>query len=69
MTSQPSPLLPNAYTVIYIDQDTSESFTLTRTPAATFVSGSERLRDGQVAQGILSSIVVDQMLEQIEASS
>ncbi len=59
--------LPPKYTVVFVDQVAGTSFTLTRTPAATFIDGAAF--DGQTAQGILADIVVDQMLEQMEATA
>jgi len=58
---------PEKYTVVFVDQVSGESFTLSRTPVGSFIDG--RGVDGERAQQILHDVIVDQTLEQLEATS
>lgn len=59
--------LPEKYTIVYVDQSSGECFTLSRTPVGSFIEGAGF--NGERAQSILSDVVVDQMLEQLEATA
>lgn len=58
--------LPEKYTLVFVDQVTGRTFTLSRTPVATFIDG-QGITSEQATQ-LVADIVVDQMLEQLEAT-
>lgn len=59
-------MLSDRYTLIYVDQVNGDHFNLQRTPVGTFITGT---LDGDDALELVSSIAVDQTLEQIQAAS
>jgi len=59
--------LPEKYTIVFVDQESGRTFTLSRTPVATFID-AQGYTSEQASQ-LLADVVVDQMLEQIEASA
>ncbi|MFN4000904.1 hypothetical protein [Microcella sp.] len=58
--------LPEKYTLVFVDQVNGRTFTLSRTPVATFID-AQGLTPEQATQ-LVGDIVVDQMLEQLEAT-
>ena len=67
MTANRPESLPEKYTVVFVDQETGRTFTLSRTPVATFIE-TQGVTTEQATQ-LLADIVVDQMLEQLEATA
>jgi hypothetical protein len=66
MNAQRPATLPEKYTVVFVDQESGRTFTLSRTPIATFIE-TQGVTTEHAAQ-LLADVVVDQMLEQIEAT-
>lgn len=59
--------LPEKYTIVFVDQRSGRTFTLSRTPVGTFIE-SQGVTPDQ-AHDLLADVVVDQMLEQLEATA
>lgn len=61
---------PDRYTIVVVDQQAGDTFSLTRTPIGTTIEGTTadgHLMSGAAALELLHDVAVDQQLQSMEA--